>query len=105
VIFGSGTAAEVRPPALVRALIDRRIGVETMDTPAACRTYNVLVSEGRGRGWLLLVPNPERGHHRKRPGIPAPVPRGRAAPKLYNRGYVAGGQAMHRQRTASPQRT
>jgi uncharacterized protein len=28
-------------------LIDKRIGIETMDTAAACRTYNVLLGEGR----------------------------------------------------------
>ena len=45
------------PAGLMRALIDQRIGVETMDTPAACRTYNVLVSEGRSAvAALLLAP-------------------------------------------------
>ena len=39
------------PPALLRPLIEARIGVETMDTAAACRTYNVLVAEGRW-SWL-----------------------------------------------------
>ena len=47
VIFGSGARLRFVPAALLRGLIERRIGVETMDTPAACRTYNVLVSEGR----------------------------------------------------------
>jgi uncharacterized protein len=47
VIFGSGARLRFPPPALLRALIERRIGVETMDTAAACRTYNVLVSERR----------------------------------------------------------
>ena len=32
---------------MLRPLIERRIGFETMDTAAACRTYNVLLSEGR----------------------------------------------------------
>jgi uncharacterized protein len=32
------------------------IGVETMDTPAACRTYNILASEGR-RVVAALLPN------------------------------------------------
>jgi uncharacterized protein len=32
---------------LLRPLIDAGIGVETMDTAAACRTYNVLLAEGR----------------------------------------------------------
>lgn len=47
VIFGSGEKHRFVSPALYRALIERRIGVETMDTAAACRTYNVLVNEGR----------------------------------------------------------
>ncbi len=57
VIFGSGPRHQFVSPALMRALIDQRIGVETMDTPAACRTYNVLVSEGRSAvAALLLTP-------------------------------------------------
>jgi uncharacterized protein len=47
VIFGSGGRLRFVRPALMRPLIDRRIGVETMDTAAACRTYNVLLAEGR----------------------------------------------------------
>jgi uncharacterized protein len=47
VIFGSGPKQKFVHPELLRALIERRIGVETMDTPAACRTYNVLATEGR----------------------------------------------------------
>lgn len=56
VIFGSGARLQFVKPALMRALIDRRIGVETMDTAAACRTYNVLVSEGRSAVAALLMP-------------------------------------------------
>ena len=58
VIFGSGARLKFVSPALLRALIDRRIGVETMDTPAACRTYNVLVSEGRSAVAALLLAPP-----------------------------------------------
>jgi uncharacterized protein len=47
VIFGSGPTLKFPPASLIRALIDARIGLETMDTPAACRTYNVLAAEGR----------------------------------------------------------
>jgi uncharacterized protein len=47
VIFGSGTRLRFPAPALLSGLIERRVGVESMDTAAACRTYNVLVSEGR----------------------------------------------------------
>ena len=47
VIFGSGARLRFVAPALLRPLLERRIGVETMDTAAACRTYNVLVGERR----------------------------------------------------------
>ena len=47
VIFGSGSRIRFPKPALLRPLIDRRIGIETMDTAAASRTYNVLLAEGR----------------------------------------------------------
>ena len=54
VIFGSGPRMRFPPPALLRPLIDAGIGVETMDTAAACRTYNVLVAEGRSVVAALL---------------------------------------------------
>jgi uncharacterized protein len=55
VIFGSGARLRFVPPGLQRALIERRIGVETMDTVAACRTFNVLASEGRAVAAALLI--------------------------------------------------
>jgi len=55
VIFGSGAKLRFVKPALLRPLIERRIGVETMDTGAACRTYNVLASEGRAVVAALLL--------------------------------------------------
>lgn len=54
VIFGSGPRLSFVSAALTRSLIERRIGVETMDTAAACRTYNVLVAEGRSVVAALL---------------------------------------------------
>ncbi len=54
VIFGSGARLRFPPAALLRPLIDACIGVETMDTAAACRTYNVLVAEGRSVVAALL---------------------------------------------------
>ena len=57
VIFGSGARHQFISPALYRALIEARVGLETMDTAAACRTYNVLASEGRSVvAALLLAP-------------------------------------------------
>jgi uncharacterized protein len=55
VIFGSGARLRFLPPALLRPLIEARIGIETMDTAAACRTYNVLVSERRSAVAALLL--------------------------------------------------
>lgn len=61
VIFGSGARQRFVAPALLRALIDRRIGVETMDTAAACRTFNVLAGEGRLVVAALLLPRQAAG--------------------------------------------
>lgn len=47
VLLGSGAKMRFPHPSLTRALIEARIGVEVMDTQAACRTYNILVGEGR----------------------------------------------------------
>ncbi len=58
VIFGSGRRLRFPAPALLRPLIDQRIGVETMDTAAACRTYNVLLAEGRSVVAALLFEGP-----------------------------------------------
>ena len=55
VIFGSGSRLRFPPPALLRALMAQRVGVETMDTLAACRTYNILAGEGRRVTAALLI--------------------------------------------------
>lgn len=55
VVFGSGARLRFPRPALVKRLIERRIGIETMDTAAACRTYNVLAGEGRRVVVALLI--------------------------------------------------
>lgn len=54
VVFGSGARLRFPSPALLRPLIDDGIGIETMDTAAACRTYNVLIAEGRAVVAALL---------------------------------------------------
>ncbi len=54
VIFGSGLRLRFISAALYRCLIDARIGLETMDSAAACRTYNVLAAEGRSVVAALL---------------------------------------------------
>lgn len=55
VLFGSGARLRFAAPEALRPLIERGIGVETMDTGAACRTYNILVSEGRTVVAALLI--------------------------------------------------
>jgi uncharacterized protein len=55
VIFGSGNHIRFPKPALTHALIKQQIGLETMDTQAACRTYNVLAAEGRRVVLALLM--------------------------------------------------
>jgi uncharacterized protein len=47
VIFGSGTRLRFPPPAWLQPLMAQRVGLETMDSQAACRTYNILAGEGR----------------------------------------------------------
>lgn len=55
VIFGSGPRIRFPQPAWIAPLAARRIGIETMDTPAACRTYNILAQEGREVAVALLL--------------------------------------------------
>jgi len=46
-LLGTGAQQHFPHPRLYRALTDAGIGVECMTTPAACRTYNILVAENR----------------------------------------------------------
>jgi uncharacterized protein len=55
VIFGSGARIRFPKPAWIAPLAQRRIGIETMDTAAACRTYNILAQEGRDVAVALLL--------------------------------------------------
>ena len=47
VLLGSGDRLRFPEPAVQRLLIEHGIGLETMDTAAACRTFNILAGEGR----------------------------------------------------------
>ncbi|MGC2456868.1 MAG: Mth938-like domain-containing protein [Gallionellaceae bacterium] len=46
-LLGTGNQQHFPHPRLYRQLIAAGIGVECMDTPAACRTYNILMTEDR----------------------------------------------------------
>lgn len=52
---GTGATMQPLPPAFRRAVEGAGIGVEFMSSPAACRSFNVLLSEGRRIG-LALIP-------------------------------------------------
>lgn len=56
VLLGTGPALHFPHPALTRCLAEARIGLEVMDTNAACRTYNILMAEGRRVAAALLLP-------------------------------------------------
>ena len=55
IVLGSGTKLRFLPPAWLKALHTQHLGVECMDTPAACRTYNSLAGEGRRVAAALLL--------------------------------------------------
>jgi uncharacterized protein len=55
VILGTGVKLRFPPPRLTRALVEANIGLEVMDTGAACRTYNILMGDGRRVVAALLM--------------------------------------------------
>lgn len=58
VIFGSGQKIRFPQASWLKPLMGKGIGIETMDTAAACRTYNVLAQEGRHVAAALLLELP-----------------------------------------------
>ncbi len=55
VLLGTGASIRFPDPELLAPLINEGIGVEMMDTPAACRTYMILMAEGRKVAAALLI--------------------------------------------------
>ena len=55
-LLGTGTDRFLPDVELMAALAQRRVGLEIMSTPAACRTFNVLLQEGRRVVAALLNP-------------------------------------------------
>lgn len=55
VLLGTGTVQRFPHPRLLQALTKAHIGVEAMDTRAACRTFNILVAEDRRVVAALLI--------------------------------------------------
>lgn len=54
-IVGTGEAQRFPAASTLRGLVEARIGFELMDNAAACRTFNILLSEGRKAALLLLA--------------------------------------------------
>jgi len=55
VILGTGNRQHFVHPRLTACLTGQRIGVECMDSRAACRTYNILMTEGRKVALALII--------------------------------------------------
>lgn len=55
VLLGTGDRQRFPHPRLLQALSAARVGVEVMDTRAACRTFNILVAEDRRVAAALIV--------------------------------------------------
>ncbi len=55
VLLGTGARLDLVRPRLLQPLARARVGVEVMDTRAACRTYNILVAEGRKVAAALII--------------------------------------------------
>ena len=54
-LLGTGATFRFPQPRLMRALTDAGIGLEVMDTPALCRTFNILAAEGRKVAAAVLL--------------------------------------------------
>lgn len=55
IIIGTGKRQRFPKPEILKTLIAAKIGFEVMDSQAACRTYNILVGEGRQVLLALIV--------------------------------------------------
>lgn len=55
VLLGTGERQRFPHPRLTQSLAAARVGVEAMDTRAACRTFNILVAEDRRVAAALIV--------------------------------------------------
>jgi uncharacterized protein len=60
VLIGTGPGHRFAGAALLRPLVEHGVGFEFMDTLAACRTFNILIGEGRSVVAALLVPKEDR---------------------------------------------
>ena len=55
VLLGTGPTQEFPKPSLLKPLARAGVGVEVMDTSAACRTFNILMAEDRRVAAAILI--------------------------------------------------
>ncbi|WP_047542160.1 Mth938-like domain-containing protein [Methylotenera versatilis] len=55
VLLGTGSKHQFLHPKITQNLTENNIPIECMTTAAACRTYNILMSEGRNVAAALLI--------------------------------------------------
>lgn len=60
-LLGSGPVQQTPSSSLLEVFAQMNIGIEVMTTAAACRTYNILVTEGREVAAALIVTS-DRSH-------------------------------------------
>jgi uncharacterized protein len=61
VLLGTGSRLRFPHPRLTASLARRHVGVDAMDMQAACRTYNILMAEGRKVAAVLLLESEAAG--------------------------------------------
>lgn len=63
ILLGTGERQQFLPPELMQEIMGKGIGCEVMTTAAACRTYNIILGEGRrvAAGLLIAAEIPSAG--------------------------------------------
>ncbi len=59
-ILGTGQRQRFIAASLTARLLSKQIGVECMDNQAACRTYNILMAEGRKVALAVILPEKQK---------------------------------------------
>jgi uncharacterized protein len=75
VILGTGRRQRFVHPKLTGPLMSRHIGVECMDNQAACRTYNILMTEGRKVALALIFEKSGESEQSDRSALSALLPK------------------------------
>ena len=63
VIIGTGEKQQFPNSVIQQFFATNQLGVEIMDTGAACRTFNILLAENRQVAAILILSNSQENHH------------------------------------------